>query len=407
MAVISVRQLGKEYRLGTQVHDTLRDQITALFRGRKKQPAEKFWALRDVSFDVEQGDCVGIIGRNGAGKSTLLKILSQITEPTEGEIRIRGRIASLLEVGTGFHPELTGRENTFLNGAILGMTRAEITRKFDEIAAFAEMDTFLDTPVKHYSSGMTTRLAFAVAAHLDPEILIIDEVLAVGDAAFQKKCIGRMTEVARAGRTVLFVSHNMSAVTAFCSRGLYLERGQLKAVGPMREISETYLADAFSSKGQFEFRRGKVRGSGRIWFTSLNIGPGTANASLVCGDEMTFRFTYKAVTEGIPARFLINIHDQQQVRLLVIDSHTDDSFPYLCPSTGSITVKIPSDVSLVPGRYSIELMALTSDEVADHIPGALDFEVHDGDFFGNGRRAHQPAAFLTKSAWSLDVSGEP
>ena len=234
MVVISARGLGKEYKLGAQMHDTLRDQITALIRGRRQSPAEKFWALRDVDFDVEQGDCVGIVGRNGAGKSTLLKILSQITEPTEGEIRIRGRVASVLVVGTGFHSELTGRENTFLNGAILGMTRAEITRKFDQIAAFAEMDAFLDTPVKHYSSGMTTRLAFSVAAHLDPEILIIDEVLAVGDAAFQKKCLGRMNEVARAGRTVLFVSHNMSAVTALCTRGLYLEHGRLKAAGTDR-----------------------------------------------------------------------------------------------------------------------------------------------------------------------------
>ena len=212
MAAITVRNLGKQYRLGTQTYDTLRDQLAGLFRRGARAERQTFWALKDVSFELEQGDIVGVIGRNGAGKSTLLKILSQITEPTEGEVRIRGRVASLLEVGTGFHPELSGRENVFLNGAILGMTRAEITRKFDEIAGFAEMDTFLDTPVKHYSSGMTTRLAFAVAAHLEPEILIIDEVLAVGDAAFQKKCLGKMGEVARGGRTVIFVRDRKSVV---------------------------------------------------------------------------------------------------------------------------------------------------------------------------------------------------
>src|SRR5262249_22137041 len=194
--------------------------------------AESFWALRGVSFSVADGEVVGVVGRNGAGKSTLLKLLSRITAPTEGRIRLRGRVASLLEVGTGFHPELTGRENVFLNGAILGMTRAEITRKFDEIVAFAEVERFLDTPVKRYSSGMYVRLAFAVAAHLDPEILLVDEVLAVGDAAFQRKCLGRMSDVARGGRTVLFVSHNLGAVRSLCSRSLYLRSGSLAMDGP-------------------------------------------------------------------------------------------------------------------------------------------------------------------------------
>ena len=223
---ISVRHLGKRYQLGSRAaHNTLRDQITDSVRrvfsrskGRAASDGGEFWALRDVSFDVAKGEVLGVIGRNGAGKSTLLKVLSQITEPTEGEVRMRGRIASLLEVGTGFHPELSGRENVYLNGAILGMTKAEIRGKFDEIVAFAEVEKFLDTPVKRYSSGMYVRLAFAVAAHLEPEVLIIDEVLAVGDATFQKKCLGKMKEVGASGRTVLFVSHNMSAVMALCSR---------------------------------------------------------------------------------------------------------------------------------------------------------------------------------------------
>ena len=197
---------------------------------------EEFWALKDVNFDIQQGDRVGIIGRNGAGKSTLLKILSRITEPTSGRVRIRGRVASLLEVGTGFHPELTGRENIFLNGAILGMSKAEITRKFDEIVAFAEVERFLDTPVKHYSSGMYVRLAFAVAAHLEPEILIVDEVLAVGDAQFQKKCLGKMESAGSEGRTVLFVSHNMVAIKSLCSTGIVLNKGKIFTKVESREL---------------------------------------------------------------------------------------------------------------------------------------------------------------------------
>ncbi len=234
---ISVTGLGKRYYLSHQLRqDTLRDSITRKFRrlfssaGQTSEGAEEFWALSDVGFDIHAGDVVGIIGRNGAGKSTLLKVLSRITDPTTGRATIRGRIASLLEVGTGFHPELTGRENIFLNGAILGMSRAEITRKFDEIVAFAEVERFLDTQVKYYSSGMYVRLAFAVAAHLEPEILIVDEVLAVGDVAFQKKCMGKMKSVAKdEGRTILFVSHNLPAIRQLCTRGILMERGRVLA----------------------------------------------------------------------------------------------------------------------------------------------------------------------------------
>lgn len=247
--IVSARSLGKQYQLGSALrHDTLRDQIAHGFKrliGRRIDERtsavdESFWALKDVSFDILRGEVVGIIGRNGAGKSTLLKVLSQITEPTEGEVRVRGRVASLLEVGTGFHPELSGRENVFLNGAILGMSKREIKGKFDEIVAFAEVEKFLDTPVKRYSSGMYVRLAFAVAAHLEPEILVVDEVLAVGDAAFQKKCMGKMSAVAGQGRTVLFVSHNMAAVSNFCSRGIVLQRGTIGFDGPTVEAVQHY-----------------------------------------------------------------------------------------------------------------------------------------------------------------------
>lgn len=254
--VISVSGLGKRYVIGHEArHDTFRDTLAhgavgalrRLFRRTPTRTTEEFWALRDVSFEVNQGDVVGIIGRNGAGKSTLLKILSRITEPTTGSVRLRGRVASLLEVGTGFHPELSGRENIYLNGAILGMSRAEIARKFDEIVAFAEVERFLDTPVKHYSSGMYVRLAFAVAAHLEPEILIVDEVLAVGDTQFQQKCLGKMRHVAHdAGRTVLFVSHNMAAVQQLCRHALLLRQGQLVAAGAPAAIVQSYFSDLSS-----------------------------------------------------------------------------------------------------------------------------------------------------------------
>ncbi|MFA5192548.1 MAG: ABC transporter ATP-binding protein [Verrucomicrobiia bacterium] len=243
---IRVENLGKRYRIGhlRKRHDTLRDLIASAFRRGDRRPLvteDTIWALKDVSFEVNQGEVIGIIGRNGAGKSTLLKILSRITDPTEGFAEIHGRCSSLLEVGTGFHPELTGRENIYLNGSILGMKRAEIAGKFDEIVAFAEVEKFMDTPVKHYSSGMYVRLAFAVAAHLQPEILLVDEVLAVGDIEFQKKCIGKMESVAREGRTVLVVSHSMSTVKALCTKAVLLESGRIKASGAVESVVAGYL----------------------------------------------------------------------------------------------------------------------------------------------------------------------
>jgi ABC-type polysaccharide/polyol phosphate transport system ATPase subunit len=256
--------------------------------------SEDFWALKEVSFEVKRGEVLGIIGRNGAGKSTLLKILSRITEPTEGCVRIRGRVASLLEVGTGFHPELTGRENIFLNGAILGMTRAEIKRKFDEIVAFAEVEKFLDTPVKRYSSGMYVRLAFAVAAHLEPEILIVDEVLAVGDAEFQKKCLGKMKDVSKSGRTVLFVSHNMGAVQTLCSKAVYLQAGSVKSIGEVDSLVSQYLGEAQPSESH------RLAGP-------IHVGTGL--------DLLRFEFLPNPVNSGEPVRFALEFRPAQSTRI--------------------------------------------------------------------------------------------
>ncbi len=254
-SVIKVEKISKQYRIGAREapHTTLRDTVAGalrsplnILRGRARSADEIIWALRNVSFEIRQGEVVGIIGHNGAGKSTLLKILSRITEPTSGRIELYGRIGSLLEVGTGFHPELTGRENLFLNGAILGMRRAEIERKFDEIVAFSEIEKFIDTPVKHYSSGMYLRLAFSVAVHLEPEVLILDEVLAVGDASFQTKCFNKMHEVMKQGRTILFVSHSMQAITRLCQRAIYLSGGVILDDGSAQQVASTYLSSQFS-----------------------------------------------------------------------------------------------------------------------------------------------------------------
>jgi lipopolysaccharide transport system ATP-binding protein len=279
--VIRVENLGKKYIIGHQQQErytALRDVITNKVKSigslinpkaKNENPAfEEFWALKDVSFDIKQGDRVGIIGRNGAGKSTLLKILSRITEPTKGSIKIKGRVASLLEVGTGFHPELTGRENIFLNGAILGMGKEEIKRKFDEIVAFAEVEKFLDTPVKRYSSGMYVRLAFAVAAHLEPEILIVDEVLAVGDAAFQKKCLGKMEDVGKEGRTVIFVSHQMAAIQNLCQRAIWLNQGELVNDAQTQIVVSKYLS-ASTNLLSISLEDRKDRKEKRIFFKNI------------------------------------------------------------------------------------------------------------------------------------------
>ena len=404
MPIIKVENLSKKYILSHQAqvpYTALRDVITEKIKAagsRILRPftsgrtpsldssREDFWALKDVSFEINQGDRVGIIGRNGAGKSTLLKILSRITEPTAGRITIRGRVASLLEVGTGFHPELTGRENIFLNGAILGMTKAEIKKKFDEIVAFAEVDKFLDTPVKRYSSGMYVRLAFAVAAHLEPEILIVDEVLAVGDAQFQKKCLGKMEEVGKEGRTVLFVSHNMHAVKALCDSAILLDEGKIKLFGHTSEVVNNYFLSLPDTRNLKLEQRTDRAGSGKAKFKDISVldSRGRSLHALVSGDEYTIRLKYSAIQDLEKVVFKMSIYNFSDQMMF----HFDSSVYYenICLKIGEGSVDcIIDSLPLSEGNYRINIGILVSEEVVDHLTNAFSFSVDNGDFFRNGK----------------------
>lgn len=400
-SIISVENLGKRYRIhheGRERYTALRDVIArkagALFNrkseiGNPNPSDEDFWALKDVSFEVKQGEVVGIIGRNGAGKSTLLKILSRITEPTEGRVTLRGRVASLLEVGTGFHPELTGRENIFLNGAILGMSKAEIRAKFDEMVAFAEVEKFLDTPVKRYSSGMYVRLAFAVAAHLEPEILVVDEVLAVGDAEFQKKCLGKMGEVARAGRTVLLVSHQMTLVDRLCTSALLLASGKVARRGPVEEALRDYLASTEKlSMIQLSDRRDR-QGNGALRFMGFTMRNGQDEAihSAACGAPVSFVLEF-SVAGGRPlrnVRLAMGVDSELGQRLLVLSTHLAAAdFTELPPDADRVIIKVPR-LALAPGRYRFTLFCSVGGDIADWIKNAGSFDVEGGDYYGTGQ----------------------
>jgi lipopolysaccharide transport system ATP-binding protein len=386
---IVVENLSKRYQIGHRFssggkykYTALRDVIgrefsnfarkaTDVIRGRQVvqgDEVEEFWALKDVSLEVKQGEVVGIVGPNGAGKSTLLKILSRITEPSEGRVLLRGRVASLLEVGTGFHPELTGRENVFLNGAILGMTQREIRRKFDEIVAFAEIDKFLDTPVKHYSSGMYVRLAFAVAAHLEPEILIVDEVLAVGDAAFQEKCIGKMNSVAETeGRTVLFVSHNMAAVQHLCARAILIQSGQVSADGLPETVIAGYLSDA-RTESRVALTDWKDRtSSGEARIIELEIGNSSNGNTITFGGELKIKIHARFDATLVDPSFGVIVHDSAGMPLLNMRS-IHDGFR-VGGVSGNIIVEMKTPrLDLYPGRYL--LSAFISDSASQR---AVDF----------------------------------
>lgn len=396
--VVSIENLSKRYVIGHQTdpNDGLRHIVERVLRapGRflrgqqlRSRTLEEFWALKDVSFEIGQGEVVGIIGRNGAGKSTLLKILSRITEPTNGRIQLRGRVSSLLEVGTGFHPELTGRENVFLNGAILGMGRQEIRRKFDEIVAFADIEKFLDTPVKRYSSGMYVRLAFAVAAHLEPEILIIDEVLAVGDATFQKKCLGKMGEVAKGGRTVLFVSHNMATVSALCSRAVMLRDGRLIANGPVEDVVQSYLASVSERAKIPPADRTDRGGSGEIITTDIEV-LGVDDRPLkeaISGCTLKLRHHYKCRENSKHRGCVIVLVLRHNDRVLCVLSTSQAlSEPVTLSGEGFVDFNL-EEFPLAGGTYTVGALIQLEGRAADVLYGAIELEVIDGDFFGTGR----------------------
>ena len=401
--VIRVEKLGKRYRIRHQqqggmrykaLRDVLADAGKSVVRGpwsltrrlwslaknqkvesRKQKSVEDFWALKDVSFEVRQGETLGIIGRNGAGKSTLLKILSRITEPTEGRVCIKGRVTSLLEVGTGFHPELTGRENIFLNGAILGMHRAEIKQKFDEIVAFDEVEKFLDTPVKRFSSGMYVRLAFAVAAHLELEILIVDEVLAVGDAQFQKKCLGKMGQVSASGRTVLFVSHNLAAISSLCGRALLLEAGEKRMEGTAQDVLAAYIQGGAASPGEVLWDASQPEANnGRLRLAKARVlCEGRVTGDVEIDKSTLVQYDFEVLQEGLNVCTSIHLFDKHGTWVLCGGTRSN----VLKPGLYQHTCHFPADF-LNDGRYTVSIILVTNTTHLDvHIREALSFFVHE------------------------------
>ncbi len=418
--IIRVENLGKLYRIGQlERYKTLRDTITnavlAPFRSTSRDRSNPrqstknlrsdryVWALRNISFEIKEGQVVGIIGRNAAGKSTLLKILSRITEPTEGWAEINGRVGSLLEVGTGFHLELTGKENIYLNGAVLGLKRIEIDEKFDEIVDFAEVGKFIDTPVKRYSSGMQVRLAFAVAAYLEPEILLVDEVLAVGDAAFQKKCLGRMEDVAREGRTVLFVSHNMAAVQNLCEIGYLLDEGRLIASGDVGEVVGRYTDTISSSENPPLSGRKDRRGNGKLVFVDFSVRGGTSTADTVmCGSGASFVIRYEGTPPLRNVRMSLGIYTLTGQRTLYLSNElAGQSFDELQPSGAFVChfEKLP----LMPGTYAINLHCVVNGLLADWVTDAIRLHVTEGDYFGTGKLPPQGyGAVVVPHRWTVE-----
>lgn len=406
MSVVRVENVGKQYRIGTSVlgYRRLTETLTEAFKPRSPRPVadSHIWALRNISFEVDEGEVVGIIGRNGAGKTTLLKILSRITHPTEGQITLRGRVGALLEVGTGFHPELTGRENIYLNGAILGMSRTDLGRRFDEIVEFAEVERFLDTPVKRYSSGMYIRLAFAVAAHLEPEILIIDEVLAVGDISFQKKCLGKMGDVASEGRTVLFVSHNLAAVRNLCTVGYALENGRVTSAGPIRDVIDDYVAKLSANQETDLRRRPDRQGDGKLRFTRFAAKTKSrATDTTVCGAPVSFHVEYSAPAPPKNAVISMAFFSSLGDGVLHVSNEVSDQ-PFAEAPRDGVFICSFERLPLLPGRYDINLYCTVNGVVADWVSNAAAVQVIEGDFFGTGRLPPPGyGSVLTPYQWSL------
>lgn len=401
--------LGKQFRIGTRErYFTVRSALGNLLR-RPRAAADRgvFWALRDVSFTIAPGELVGIVGANGAGKSTLLKLLSRITRPTEGEAEVRGRVGSLLEVGTGFNMELTGRDNIYLSGAILGMRRQEIMRKFDAIVAFAEVEPFIDTPVKYYSNGMFVRIAFSVAAHLDPEILIVDEVLAVGDPAFQQKCLGTMDTVAHSGRTVLFVSHNMGAINALCRTAMRFDRGHLVQQGPVETVTAAFMAAQLGTadEGRSGFRL-DPRVLARQDADDLAIeridliNPNRTDGWPMTGDPLVIRIGYRAGPVGAPW-FSIHIDDPYGTCLLALRSHPRGAHAIstLYPA-GVVELELAS-LPLTGGRYQLSIAAGRGQETAVHLEHVAELHVWPADVYGTGIPVEQPHGLIVaRHRWS-------
>jgi lipopolysaccharide transport system ATP-binding protein len=424
LLAVRVENLGKQYRIGGRaaayrtIRETLRDAFLSPFRRLKtiaqgygaSDAPETFWALKNVSFEVQQGEVIGIIGRNGAGKTTLLKILSRVTSPTEGRARLFGRVGSLLEVGVGFHQELTGRENIYLSGAIMGMKKYEINRKFDQIVAFSGVEDFIDTPVKRYSSGMYTRLAFSVAAHMEPEILIVDEVLAVGDMAFQEKCLGKMSDVARSGRTVLFVSHNMSAISMLCPTTILLDEGQIKSQGQSDEMIARYI-DLMRSTQVCQFdRRLDRRGNGLLRIKRLYLEDEERKVVDVvpCGAKVRLVLEYTANTPETPLRDVAVqvLVARGATRLFsLINEFSGDLFQNL-PPTGRLVCTLDK-LPLMPGNYDLHFLCRVGRQLSDKIMFAWPLVVSGGDFFGTQRLSNNPdihGNMLVAHAWSFDTA---
>lgn len=412
---ISVEHLGKSYRLGVGLERrggrlgglgrVMAGPFQYLIRSATKaREAETLWALKDVSFEVRPGEVVGVIGRNGAGKTTLLKILSRITDPSRGKARINGRVGSLLEVGTGFHPELTGRENTFLNGAIMGLSRSEIKSKFEDIVEFAGVGKFIDTPVKRYSSGLYVRLAFAVAAHLEPEILMVDEVLAVGDLAFQKKCLGKMGAVAEEGRTVLLVSHNMEAVIGLCPRCVWIDHGLLRDDGPSGRVVRDYIASCLEQAGQESLEGREREGLGTIELTGFGIRDpqGRPSQFMLCGEPVEFVIDYHSQSgqelSNVMAWMWIRDHLGRQL-ICLYTRLTGQDFDKV-PAKGRFVCRAPR-LPLAPGTYLVDIMARAAGFPSDKVIGAARLEVAPGDFFGTGR-LQGASTVLCDHSWHLE-----
>ena len=400
MSEISIRveNLSKKYQItvGQYRHDTLRDQISdaisAVFHsnGRNHRQTQTFWALKEVSFEVEQGEVLGVIGANGAGKSTLLKILSRITKPTSGKAAIHGRVGSLLEVGTGFHAELTGRENVYLNGAILGMKRAEIDAKFDEIVAFSGIETFIDTPVKRYSTGMLVRLAFAVAAHLEPEILIVDEVLAVGDADFQKKCLGKMGDVAKEGRTILFVSHNMGAITQLCGRALWLKGGKLELSGSPSDVVTSYLTSGSTALGTWSNPVVRTSGEVDFQFKSARVLSMNNEPAAVVDFDKGFRaeigYELGCAIRGLHVVYQV-LNSRGEVVWSTFDTDRNGRNNENAREPGRyVSSCLVPGFLLRPGRYTLSIGAATAERRLAAHENVLSFDVSPVGFHFNANR---------------------